>query len=87
MEQFDQTRFFGFIQARQPSRATCSPQSKLTALLVFFPPPADCLVVDLQPPADLAIIEVVVEQFDRHEPRLLQCHNVTLHTSRIIHAD
>jgi hypothetical protein len=71
-EQLDQPRFVGLTQAGQPSRSARSPQSNVTAFLVFLPPPANGLVAHLQPTTDLTIIEIFGEQLNRPEPPLLQ---------------
>jgi hypothetical protein len=45
------------------------------------------LVAYLQATADLAIVEVFIEQLDRLEPALLQCHKVALYASWIAHGE
>jgi hypothetical protein len=45
------------------------------------------LVAYLQSTTDLAIVEILVEQFHRAEPTLFQCHKVALNALRIAHAE
>jgi len=85
-EQLDQTSFVGLIQAGQPSRSTRLAERNVASLLVFLSPTADGLIADLQPPPDLAVVKVFVEQFHGLEATLLECHEITLYTPRIAHA-
>jgi hypothetical protein len=59
MEQFDQPGFIGFIQTGQPSRSVSSPQSHVTPILVFLPPPTHGLVAHFQATTDLAVVQVL----------------------------
>src|SRR5689334_5223312 len=52
---------------------------------MLLTPPADSLVTDLQPTADLAVVEFLIEQFHCLKPALLQGHKVALDTSWIAH--
>jgi|SRR5215472_16369452 len=86
MEQFHQAGSIGLIQTGKPSRSTGPPQSAVSSLLMFLPPPAYCLVAYLQPTAYLAVVEVLIEQLGRPEAALLQCHKVAFDATRIAHA-
>jgi len=81
-----ESELFGHERGAFTGACTRPSQSHVTAFLALLPPSANGLITHFQSTTDLAIVEVLVEQFRRLEPAFLQRLKVPLDTSRIAHA-
>jgi hypothetical protein len=87
LEQLHQTLLIVGVEQRLAPGSSGFVERRLPTGRILLPPPAHGLVADLQPTADLAVVELFAKQLHRRQSPLFERKEIAPHASWIAHTN